>query len=448
MTSSEISPQIKERFDQELKSALNGLYDPSILRESPLLAWLGVASQRDGVAALRKILLDAIESLRPNEKIPLQSKTWRVYQILRRRYTEQRIQREVAEDLNLSIRQMQREEKVAREMLADHLIKTFPVALPAALETEGDPQPQVETALVEKVGVGQESASPLETLKGTIPVEVVDVADLIADAIQTLQPVLGEYGVGVRKEINPVQIPVRAPLLRQALLNLINVAAESAPGGEITIAVSTSPGQVSILIQALLAGQQQGGTADSGGDDSLEMASQLVQLCGGLIEVRSEGFSELSQPNTPGSHLEDEETGVQAPVRLRFGARLLLPSAETLTVLVVEDNIDTLHLFQRYLGDSRYQMISALTAREALARIEELIPHIIILDVMMPDTDGWTLLGQLRVHPRSQGIPVIVCSIIPQERLAISLGASAFMHKPVNRTELLAALDRLVARQS
>ena len=72
-------------------------------------------------------------------------------------------------------------------------------------------------------------------------------------------------------------------------------------------------------------------------------------------------------------------------------------------------------------------------------------PGVIMLDVMMPGQDGWTLLGQLREHPETQSIPVIVCSILSQEQFALALGAADFIRKPVNRQIFLEVLDRQLA---
>jgi CheY-like chemotaxis protein len=67
-----------------------------------------------------------------------------------------------------------------------------------------------------------------------------------------------------------------------------------------------------------------------------------------------------------------------------------------------------------------------------------------VLDVMMPGRDGWTLLGQLREHPGTCDIPVVVCTILSQEGLATALGAADYVRKPVSRSQFLAVLDRLM----
>jgi CheY-like chemotaxis protein len=61
---------------------------------------------------------------------------------------------------------------------------------------------------------------------------------------------------------------------------------------------------------------------------------------------------------------------------------------------------------------------------------------------MMPEIDGWELLGKFRHHPQTGQIPIIVCTILSQKELALSLGASGFIHKPVTRQNLLLELDR------
>ena len=75
---------------------------------------------------------------------------------------------------------------------------------------------------------------------------------------------------------------------------------------------------------------------------------------------------------------------------------------------------------------------------------DKISPQIIVLDVMMPHVDGWEILGRLRQHPVTGQIPIIVCTILAQEELALSLGASSFIRKPITRQAFLAALDHQI----
>ena len=97
------------------------------------------------------------------------------------------------------------------------------------------------------------------------------------------------------------------------------------------------------------------------------------------------------------------------------------------TILFIEDNPDTLQLYQRYLTGTGYRFASAATDAQIASALEEIVPHTIVLDVMLSGMDGWEVLGRLRTHPRTQDVPVVMCSILPLEQLARNLGAAAFL---------------------
>jgi DNA-binding response OmpR family regulator len=122
-----------------------------------------------------------------------------------------------------------------------------------------------------------------------------------------------------------------------------------------------------------------------------------------------------------------------------------LPLADEITVLVVDDNYDLVHFYRRYAAGTRYRIVHVPNGRDALVAVDAYAPGIIVLDVMLPDVDGWELLGQLHGNPASRGIPIIVCSVIREAELALELGAMQYLPKPVRRSELLAALDRAAA---
>jgi CheY-like chemotaxis protein len=130
------------------------------------------------------------------------------------------------------------------------------------------------------------------------------------------------------------------------------------------------------------------------------------------------------------------------------GIQLILPAFEQVSVLVIDDNKDTLQLYQRYFTGTHYAFYGTSYPDQALSLVERLAPNIIILDVMLPGVDGWELLSLIREHPKIHGTPVVVATILPQEELALALGAAAYVRKPVNQTELLKTLDALVSQSS
>lgn len=426
----------KDRFSVHLRRVLSCLYDPAVLRSSPLNQLFGLDPEQSTASALRRILLQAIESFCPNKNTPPGSKAWRVYQILRRRYTEQLTQREVALALGLSTRQLQREEKLARQVLADHLWTAHRLGAQAHLLA---PAQEEEMASVPDVKAGAKvltRAQELAYLQDSVPIQSVDVDQVIRQVIETIDPLAQSLRVPIVYvvEEDMPYLRVQIAILRQALLNIVNVALSHTPR-QIEIRASARPQEVTIQVEAAPERHAPRRLTDEHAE-SLAMARQLVQLCQGTLHI---------PPGDDGPML----TGRKSGDARTFGARITLVAPEQITVLVIDDNADALQLFRRYLTGSRYRFIGAQSAQQGLAlaaaSAEGPSPQIIVLDVMMPEQDGWTLLGQLREHPRTKDVPVIVCTILPQEQLALTLGAVEFIRKPVSRPALLAALDRQVA---
>ena len=125
----------------------------------------------------------------------------------------------------------------------------------------------------------------------------------------------------------------------------------------------------------------------------------------------------------------------------RFVATLTLPSGQAAVVLVVDDNADVIHLFRRYL-EGIYDVVEASSGEQALRLAREIRPRLITLDVMMPAQDGWEVLQTLKHDPTTADVPIIVCSVLRERELAISLGAADFLAKPITGRQLVSALHR------
>jgi len=214
-------------------------------------------------------------------------------------------------------------------------------------------------------------------------------------------------------------VDVHPTALREALLSLLGVAIRQSVGRGPTVAVRPSGQQVEIEI--LAEGTGKGKVMPQDHDASLSIAEKLALLCRGRLTVRVD--------------------------QGRFLASLVLPATEWVPILVVDDNPDTLQLMERYVWGTRYQLITTRDPEEAPCLIEQNRVQAVVLDVMMPGTDGWRLLHQLRQRSATAEVPIIVCTVLAQEELALSLGANDFLRKPVSRSTFIAALDRQVSRQ-
>lgn len=397
----------------DLRRALADLYDPARLAKNPLCELCGVGQQPDRAAALRRILTLAIEELQPADSVPPQADAWRIYRVLKYRYVEVIPQREIAASLALSVRQLRRHEAGALQVLANHLWTHHGLQLRVGL-AQSD-----EQAAAAEAGAHRDE---MEWLRTSFPAEATSINELIEAALKTAAPLLEAGRVRVESSL-PEAMPrlaVHTIPMRQALVGILNAAARCVPCGRIEITAAPEPSHIGIRILAHR-GRAAPLPLTSEDCENLEMARQLAGLSGGSLALCP-------------------EAGPEAP----FQAMLVLPVAQQLGVLVIDDNADTRHLFQHYLEGSRYAFVGAREPQQALALAVELAPKAIVLDVMLPGTDGWELLGRLREHPATRHIPVIVCTILPQERLALTLRAAAFLRKPVCRGALLKALDEVL----
>ncbi len=400
-----------KHYEQEVHHALQHLYDPTELRKNRLLEMLGVEGGQSPLTQLRRTLADAVESLKPDRHVPVDAHAWRLYNILTYRYVEQLSQREVAADLCLSVRQLRRDEHAAIRVLADLLLHRHAVQLDQLnVGDSGDDLPSG------KHGRNGE----LEWLRQTLPSETVNVRSVVESALSTAGPLTEALGVTVSLEVPPDLMPVRGQLstVRQALLNVLSAVAPAAGNGHIEIRVEVTETEITLLVF----GSRRDGSAvrvDQAMANNFALSRQLIELGGGKLEMG------------------DPSRGTVVALSLPTALPRKIP------ILVIDDNTDTLQLFHRYVAGTRFELVTVSEPKEVLGLAASLQPEAIVLDVMLPEIDGWELLGQLREHPQTHDIPVIICTILPQVKLATALGAAGFLQKPFTRESLFAELTDL-----
>jgi len=124
------------------------------------------------------------------------------------------------------------------------------------------------------------------------------------------------------------------------------------------------------------------------------------------------------------------------------------PDSNQLLVLIADDEPETGELLAGYLNPSGYATATAHSGAEAVTRARALQPDCITLDILTLHGNGWETLFELRQHPETRDIPVIVVSVVDQKKLGATLGASDYLMKPVTRSELLNAVQTHVRRTS
>ncbi len=114
-----------------------------------------------------------------------------------------------------------------------------------------------------------------------------------------------------------------------------------------------------------------------------------------------------------------------------------------ITILIVEDTLSELELMSHYLRESGYNVINALGAKEALNKVIESKPDVIVTDVVMPGMSGFELCRRLKTNPSTEKIPIVICSSKNQEidRLwGMKQGADAYLTKPFTREQIIRAV--------
>ncbi len=111
--------------------------------------------------------------------------------------------------------------------------------------------------------------------------------------------------------------------------------------------------------------------------------------------------------------------------------------------LIVEDSPQASELLRLYIESAGYRIAVAPNGAEAVEMAKRLRPNVITLDLMLPVKDGWQVLKDLKRHPLCKHIPVIIVSIADEKNLGFSLGAVDYFVKPVNKDDLVSALDKV-----
>jgi CheY-like chemotaxis protein len=274
------------------------------------------------------------------------------------------------------------------------------------------------------MGIGERSRDS-GTVRGTERIDHAGqgIYTRLGEAIESVLTTAANFAAsrGVSFDIRHVSpsplVALDRTVLRQILLGIIVGAVAVTDSGQVVeVLVETANAWATVSISTVLASVDTSSILEDL-DARLTVARQLAQPSNAMLQLSREGRT------------------------LRIW--LSLPAVQSTTILVVDDNPGMLRLFRRFLSGGRYVVIEAQTSDDALRFAVERQPNAITLDVMMPSKDGWEVLQALRAQPLTRHIPVIVCSVLKERDLALSLGASAFLAKPITQDDLLRALAAL-----
>ena len=119
------------------------------------------------------------------------------------------------------------------------------------------------------------------------------------------------------------------------------------------------------------------------------------------------------------------------------------------TILVVEDDPNILRLLRLYLEKEGYSVTSATTGIEALKKVKEESPQLVILDLMLPELDGLDVCKRIRANPDTALLPIIMLTAKAEESdtiVGLELGADDYITKPFSPKALVARVKAVVRR--
>ena len=285
--------------------------------------------------------------------------------------------------------------------------------------------------------------------------EPTELQSVITMAVETARPVIDskQHHLSVRLPGKPVQLDADAVRLAQVFANLlINAAKYTDPGGRIELEACEQPDAISVTVRDngigisaemmprlfTLFAQEHAGSRQEGLGVGLSLARGLAALHGGTVEARSMGTGR----------------GSQFTVRLPLGsaanqaaaadpASASPPAPPPIKILVVDDSRDAADICATLLELSGHRVQTAYSGRSALEVAEEFHPQLFLLDIGLPDIDGYQLARSIRAKPWGQTAKLVAITGWGQDedrRRAAEVGFDHHLTKPVAAD----ALDRLL----
>ena len=117
------------------------------------------------------------------------------------------------------------------------------------------------------------------------------------------------------------------------------------------------------------------------------------------------------------------------------------------TALVVEDSLTEREVLTGYLQEAGITVVTATSGEEALEKINNTTPDLIVLDVVLPGRSGFEICRQIKNTNHTSNIPVIICSTKGSEMdkfWGMKQGADAYLSKPVDKDELITTVKKLI----
>jgi len=300
--------------------------------------------------------------------------------------------------------------------------------------------------------------SKIEAGRMEIVREDVAVDSVYTEVLNALQPLADKKSQTLVRQVEP-NLYVRADPTRfkQILMNLIGNAIKFTPErGRIELAARSADGQVRVEVRDNGAGippedqqrifeafyrRAESGKAVEGTGLGLAITERLVHMHGSQLGIES-------QPGQGTCFYFSFPLAANPPVQTHRAMGLKQEIRRAPRIFVIEDDPASAHLIESQLLSSGYEAIRCEQPRQARDLAAKLQPDAITLDLLMKPVHGFEVLLELKNDPRTSKIPVVVVTIVDQPAIGTVLGADEYLIKPVDKSTLLAALERCLTRRA
>ncbi len=385
----------RAQFLDLTKDALEHFYDLTHLENHPFAQKVKREDDLYDVTRsqlLQKDLSKAIDTLASGQILAAGPSPSRRHQVIRLRYIERLTIQNISYELDMSERQVYRDLRQGEEDLATILWSWFTKDANASPSADVDP-----------------SESEIEQLKTNF--QQVNLRALVYSAQASTDKLSASMNVNVMIDapLEPVMIWTDLVVAKHVLINLLSRAIQRSVGDVVRLLLRSDDERTILSLSFFTEGESQNDLLN-------EIMTEL------LHRLKWEIVSNRAQNSM--HHVE-----------ISFGRNIP-------TVLVIDDYEGLSRLLKRYLAGYRCRILAAPDGDSGLRMARDVQPDAVILDVMMPQMDGWEVLQRLRNHPDTQHIAVIICSVFNDPGLAHALGASSFISKPIKREDIIQTLNR------
>ena len=312
--------------------------------------------------------------------------------------------------------------------------------------------------------------SKIEAGKIELYFETFIVSDIMRDIIATSEPLAQKNNNELILENNLDFDSMHSDQtrVRQIVLNLVSNACKFTENGQVTLALNSrskkekqildivvtdtgigmSKEQVKKLFQAFTQADSSTTRKYGGTGLGLIITKHLSRIMGGDVEVSSvEGEGTTFTASIVINADDTENVEAQAikydAVVLNDGDQLSSSNAEH-TILIIDDDPTVRDLMKRQLQRDGFGVLIAEDGPSGIKMTIETRPDAIVLDILMPGMDGWSVLRTLKASEETANIPVIMASILDEKNRGFSLGAADYLSKPVERDRLISSIEKLI----